>query len=305
MDISKLLLGKLPPRIDQRTIKLSSLIKPGLLPPLPTEYDIDSKTGLIDNNQYANDKYGDCVIAARAHMTLRFEMTEQARELVITDNEVIAEYMEEGNNEANGPGLIILDSLNKWRQDGWMVGGQNYKIHAFSSVDWKNHDEVKYCIYLLNGIYTGLALPSTAATQIQNKQPWDVINPGSPEAKPGSWGYHAVYGKAYNSDNPQPAPSRCKVGNGIAKGLNLVQGVRGRRGRFYYLNPQVKYLVGGYNAVGPIVVTWGMNQQTTWAWWDSYVDEAYGIIDEKDPWLGSNSPIDSDQLETTLKEITQ
>jgi hypothetical protein len=34
----------------------------------------------------------------------------------------------------------------------------------------------------------------------------------------------------------------------------------------------------GYNATGPIVVTWGALQQVTWQWWLEYAEEAYAVI---------------------------
>lgn len=42
------------------------------------------------------------------------------------------------------------------------------------------------------------------------------------------------------SPQPAPAPSSCKWGTGLASALNVIQEVRGRRGRFYYQNPTVK-----------------------------------------------------------------
>ena len=33
-----------------------------------------------------------------------------------------------------------------------------------------------------------------------------------------------------------------------------------------------------YNAVGPVVITWGASKQMTWDFWDHYCDEAYAII---------------------------
>jgi hypothetical protein len=41
---------------------------------------------------FGNDVHGDCVIAGRAHQTLRFEDIEQGSVLMITDKEVLKEY---------------------------------------------------------------------------------------------------------------------------------------------------------------------------------------------------------------------
>jgi len=40
--------------------------------------------------------------------------------------------------------------------------------------------------------------------------------------------------------------------------------------------------VPGYTARGPVCVTWGRDQQMTWAWRDGYYDEACAIFDAKD-----------------------
>lgn len=300
-NISQLKLGGKAPRVDKRTIRLTALWRPELLPPLPDSYDLDTGLGIRDDFMFANDKYGDCVIAGRAHMTLRFEAFEQKEQISIRDDEVVSEYMRESNNEANGPGLVMLDSLNEWRQSGWVVGGKTYTIYAFGALDWKNHDEVKYCIYLLGGVYLALALPLTAQSQLSAGQPWQVVNPGSAEAAPASWGYHCVYGPAWNSGN-SPSPSKCHVGTGIARSLNVLPNVLGRRGRFYYLNPSVK--VAGYNTMGPELVTWGVRQQASWEWWDAYCSEVYGVVDNRDDWLGDHSPVDVNKLDELLSEIT-
>lgn len=63
--------------------------------------------------------------------------------------------------------------------------------------------------------------------------------------------------------------------------------------------------VVGYNATGPVVVTWGDEKQMTWAAYDAWCDEAYGII-SKD-WTGSDgmapNGFDYAQLEADLTEL--
>lgn len=34
----------------------------------------------------------------------------------------------------------------------------------------------------------------------------------------------------------------------------------------------------GYNATGPICITWGAPKQITWEWFDFYTEEAYGVL---------------------------
>lgn len=184
-------LGKLPAVVDKRTIKLKSILKESLLPPLPESFNIDTSLGGInDSRMYANDKYGCCVISARAHQTMRFEKFEQNRLINIKDYEVTSQYFKETGGLDSG--LVLLYSLRRWRAEGWEADGKNHKIHAFSSVDWKDHTEVKYCIYLLGGINYGFMVPRSAMEQFNNNEPWSIVTPDG-----GITGGHAVYAYSY------------------------------------------------------------------------------------------------------------
>ena len=184
-------LGKLPVRRDTRTLKFSTILKAGVLPAIPTTYDVDSQfPTLVDNNMYLNDKLGDCVIAARAHMTLRFECFEQKCQIPISDNDVRTEYFKETGGSDSG--LNMLDSLNQWRQNGWMAGGKLYTIDAFASVDWTNHNEVMAGCYLFNGIYFGMQVPNSAIAQTKSGQPWTIVPDDG-----GNAGGHGVYKKGF------------------------------------------------------------------------------------------------------------
>ncbi len=243
-------LGKLPPRVDPRTFKLSNLLVKKNLPVLPDSYDVDTQfaTNFSDNNMYANDQYGDCVIAGRAHMTLRFEAFEQILLIKISDKEVTDEYFKESGGQDSG--LVMLDSLNEWRKSGWTAAGKSYNIYAYAQIDKFNHDELKYSVFLLRGAYTGFSVPQSAMDQFNAGQPWTVVS-GSRIL-----GGHCVF-------------------------------------------------IKGYNATGPICVTWGRDQQMTWEFWDTYFDEAYGVVDAQDSWMDpATDPLDCALLNSYLNDIT-
>jgi len=244
-------LGKLPAKIDARTIRLSSIIKKELLPPLPSSYDVDEALGGIDNNRmFANDQYGNCVIAAQAHQTFRFEKFEQGTQIDITDQEVIDEYFEQTGGADRG--LILLLSLNKWRNAGWPVGGKNYTIYAFASVDWKNHDEVRHCIHLLGGVNLGMRVYQKDIDQFNADEPWHLTgNDGEFR------GGHGVYLHVYEADE-----------------------------------------------LGITCTTWGRQQPMSWEFWDARVDEAYGIVDNRNAWMGEASPLDVELLDYYLEQIS-
>ena len=191
-------LGKAPAKTDARNFKLAALLK--VPPPVPPQFDFDLLHPGIPTPMFANDVHGDCVIAARAHLTLRFEDIEQGSVVMITDQAVLKEYFK----ETGGPdtGLNILDSLNEWRKQGWRPTPQKktYKIHAFAQVTPKNHNEVKAAVYLLDAAYVGLALPQSAQAQIQAGQVWDVV--GGSGSAPNSWGGHCVITPGYNPTGP-------------------------------------------------------------------------------------------------------
>ncbi len=191
-------LGKRPAKADKRNFKFAALLK--VSPPTPPQFDFDLLHPGIPTPMFANDVHGDCVIAARAHLTLRFEDIEQGSVQMITDQDVLAEYFK----ETGGPdhGLVILDSLNEWRQFGWKVGPKKkkYTIHAFAQIDAHNHAEVQAAVYLLTAAYVGVALPKSAQAQIQSGQPWDVTT--GPDATPNSWGGHCIMIPGYTAAGP-------------------------------------------------------------------------------------------------------
>jgi len=190
-------LGKAPAKKDERNLKFASLLR-AAPPTLPSAYDFDSSHPGIPTPMFGNDTHGDCVIAGRAHQTLRFEDIEQGSVLMIIDKEVLKEYFKETGGTDTG--LVLLDSLKEWRHNGWKVGKQTYKIQAFSEVAFTNHEEVRQAIYADVGVGLGLQLPNSAKTEIQTGQPWEVTS--GPDSEPGSWGGHYVYVPGYTPSGP-------------------------------------------------------------------------------------------------------
>ena len=240
-------LGKLPPVIDRRTIRLKSIIRTELLPPLSETFDNHEQYSIVDNFKFNNSKYGDCVIAARAHQTLVLEAFEQLKQIEILDGEVVNEYFEQSGGQDRG--LVLLWSIRDWKNDGWLVGGKDYTIYAFASVDWKDHVEVKHCIHLLGGVNLGITLYREDMNQFTAHETWHLTDNSGEKV-----GGHGVYAFAYDD--------------------------------------------------GITMMTWGRAQKATWDWWDARVDEAYGIVDNRNHWL-PESPVDIHKLDGYLQEITE
>lgn len=189
-------LGKLPSRIDKRTLQLRTFIK--VLPSVPSVFDVDSQyKNLTDTHIFLNDVIGDCVIAGRAHQTLRFECFEQQCVIPIADNDVMTEYFKETGGSDTG--LDLITSLNAWR-NGWAINSNTYNIFAYAEVDPKNKNEIMATICLLNGVYCGVCLPISAQSQTGEGKLWDVDD--TPNGQPNTWGGHCIYLVAYNATGP-------------------------------------------------------------------------------------------------------
>lgn len=184
-------LGKQAARKDKRNFQLSDIIK--IRHKLPVQYDIDSD-GLkvnIPNLMYANDRYGCCVITEQAHHTLRFEYVEQKKVIKFTDNDIVKEYLRQSGGVDSG--LVLLDSLNQWRQRGL----KSYRIKAFAQLRLRDNELVKQAIFNKLGLKIGLLLPTTAQREFENGQIWSKTS-----GKIASWGGHCVYICGYNDKGP-------------------------------------------------------------------------------------------------------
>ena len=188
--------GKAPAKRDNRNLKLSAVLRAPI--PLPAEYDFDVTHNGIPTPMFGNDQYGDCVIAGRAHQTLRFETAEEGVLISITDKDVLREYLKETGG--GDTGLVVLDSLKLWRKRGWRAAKQRFKIKAFAEIDRTSHQEVKRAVYLDVGVGLGFTLPDSAITQFHAGKPWEVIS--GPGSRPNPHNGHYVYVPGYTKGGP-------------------------------------------------------------------------------------------------------
>ena len=188
--------GKRPARRDRRNIGFAELVLRS--PRLPAEYDFDARHVAVPTPMFANDAHGDCVIAGRAHETLRFEYLEQKRVIAIGDADVLREWRRE--NGGGEDGLVVLDSLKSWRSRGWTVGRANYRIAAFAEVDRTLPLEVRRAIVMQVGVGLGLTLPYDAIAQFNAGRTWDVTK--GPGGEPDPMAGHYVYCPGYTREGP-------------------------------------------------------------------------------------------------------
>lgn len=178
-------LGKLPPREDERTLRLASYVDAAKLPKPPSGFGVvPSKS--IDWPMFANDEFGDCTCATAGHMLQAWRKADGSKPLRINDATILLAYHEITGFDPTDPstdnGAVEIDVLNHWRRHG--IAGR--KIEGYAKVNPQHRRETQVGCWLFGGLYIGIALPITA----QRQRVWDVAD--GPQSEPGSWGGHAV-----------------------------------------------------------------------------------------------------------------
>ena len=183
-------LGKLPVRTDVRTLALGRYLDTAELPPAPETFD---ETAHVDEwPVYANDRIGDCTIAAAAHMIEAWTAAVRGVAVEISERAVLDAFdrVKLVDPLTGEEGAVALDVLRYWRKRG--IG--DHRIGAFARMPAYNHVIVRAAAWLFGGVYIGLQLPRTA----RNQEVWDWTGSLSGDARPGSWGGHAVDVVAYD-----------------------------------------------------------------------------------------------------------
>jgi hypothetical protein len=176
-------LGKLPVRTDVRTLALARYLDRAVLPDPPASFD--EATPVHAWPMYANDRIGDCTIAAAAHMIEAWTGAHGAPvelpEKVVLD---AFDHVKIADPFTGEEGAVVLDVLKLWREPG--IG--DHRIGAFARVAAHDHGLVRTAAWLFGGLYLGVQLPETA----QQQETWDWTGQLNGPARPGSWGGHAV-----------------------------------------------------------------------------------------------------------------
>lgn len=189
-------LGRLATIRDKRNLRFEAIL--AKTPRIPTEYSFDTEHPGIPTPTFGNNDVGDCVMAYRAHATLRFEYLEQKKILKITDADVLGEYFKETGGKDTG--LVIIDSLKQWRTKGWKAAGSNYSILSFAEIALKNQTQLKQTVYLDVCACLGLDLPESAQDEIDAGKPWSKTT--GTGRKIDSWGGHCVIVVGYTKVGP-------------------------------------------------------------------------------------------------------
>jgi hypothetical protein len=270
--MSELKLGVIGPKYDSRTLKLMTVLK--ALPEIPQVFNVDSQYPIyIPTPMFANDKYGCCVISGRAHMTLRFEAFEQGKLISLTDKNVTDEYFSESGGQDTG--LYILDSLKCWRDNGWRLGLSSQIIKSRGCWRKKPNPPINlnsYYVYAFGAIDPKHHEDVKATAYLLNGVYCGVALPNTAKNQ-------VIWSVEGNPD----------------KDADSKRGSWGNHCIF----------VVAYDNEGLTCITWGGRKRLTWQWWDVYTFDAFGIVDNKDLWLGNESPLDMEKLDNYLKEVSK
>jgi hypothetical protein len=184
-------LGKLPKREDPRTLKMARYVKP--VPPAPKPpASADWITKVPSWDMYGNDQYGDCVIAAMAHIQNQAQFLTSGKFTDYNLTQILSMYSAIGGYvPSDGPGgpsdqgCDMLTALKYWKTSGFLGS----KILAYMEVDPQNAMQVEQAIAQFGSLFIGVNLPA-AVEQFLNwpAPPADLTG----EWEPGSWGGHCV-----------------------------------------------------------------------------------------------------------------
>lgn len=198
-----LLLGKKPPRIDPRTLRLASYV----LPPAPPSSNWTK--GVTSWGMMLNNVLGDCTCAMTGHGVQVARLNSPSGIVTPPDSTIESLYEKACGYVPGDPstdqGGVIVDVLNWARQNiPWQhKGGAGQRKHPYQLVAYADPNpsdiaHIKEAIATFGTVGIGLQLPITAQAQVGGV--WDVVgNPRKdPNSEPGSWGGHAVIVPAYD-----------------------------------------------------------------------------------------------------------
>ena len=161
--------GKLP-AIRPHGLSELAVYANGKLPAPPSSVDYSAGLALpIDGNS----EYGDCVMAATAHLIEAWDSEVHESDPIPTAQQVVDEYFTlTGGADA---GLNEASVLQTWHTKGLF----GRKIAGYAPVNPKDTVAIQQTIAFYGGSLFGIAVPQSAQTDFQEGRPW-VYDPSSP-----------------------------------------------------------------------------------------------------------------------------
>jgi hypothetical protein len=113
-----------------------------------------------------NDQYGDCTMAAAAHMIQAWNAQTGIDLPVPADAEVIAQYLKLGHGKDHG--LVESRVLQSWMRQGLWEN----KIVGYAPVNVHSFEGLKQAVAYFGGVYVGVQVPKNALEQFSAAKPW-------------------------------------------------------------------------------------------------------------------------------------
>jgi hypothetical protein len=181
---TRMKLGKLPKKDDQRNLMLTRYLSLAEMPIVPGT--TDWAAWVREFGLFANDRYGDCTCAAHAHGIQCRTTNAGGKDACVTvaDASVLAMYSAISGFDPKDPstdrGAYCLDALKHMRSTGL----EGHRIEAFAEVIPTHSAIVRAAMWLFGGLYIG----ATLYDDIWDSPIWDAPEPGTRVA-----GGHAMW----------------------------------------------------------------------------------------------------------------
>ncbi len=185
-----ILTGRVPSKIDPRTITMAQLR------PLPTPPPQFTAADVTDWPTLGNDKAPCCTCAAAAHMIHNWTAA-HAAPVLLSEDQVLATFVVVSGGAADG--AEMLDVLRFWRRSGIA----ERKLRAYVALDPHNENDLRTTIYLFGAAYIGLSFPDFAVKEATDTSAvWAVPEGGAVgENAPRETNGHCVAAVGYDSDH--------------------------------------------------------------------------------------------------------
>lgn len=249
---------------DKKTISLDQFIKADIAQ-APASYDFDKHRKPFAAHMWGNDSYGDCEIAGRCNYLVRLERVETRSTPPLVDQDAVDGYKAmtgcESPGDNNDTGLTSIDNLNAWRH-GWPI-----------SKVWKSKSqpsERDFSIFAYGEVdHKNTSLVRLASYLFHGI----LIGADLPVTVQSQFENHQVWDVVPNGGNDSEPGSwggHCMYGKA-------------------YDRDHMKLL------------TWKEEVVVTNEWWDTYVDEAFCVIDAYDSWRRAKHVFDVDAMVSEMK----
>ncbi|HET9168259.1 MAG TPA: hypothetical protein VFN97_02450 [Actinospica sp.] len=166
-------MGKLAPQFPVGLAELPSYVAQPL-PPAPAAVDWSKNVSTWPMD--GNDQYGDCTMAAAAHLIQSWNAETGEPLPVPADEQVVALYLK--LTDGKDSGLVESQVLKHWMNTGlW-----GNRIIGYAPVNVHNLDSLKQAIAYFGGVYVGIQVPGNAQDQFRAGLPW-TLDPGWQQQK--------------------------------------------------------------------------------------------------------------------------